>query len=221
MVFQEIRDKQKELEIWGRERFQELQKRARGISPASLPKYQGHTDKTVLHVGQRAESENNLEKSFFKALEAHNNEKYLHAIDLYSKALSTDPPLKARAIVYNHRGLAFFMLNKERHALRDFEDSIKCDPGYYQALNNRALVLRRMGLTTEAIYNFDKSLAIEEKQADVYYFKAQTHYETQDYRSALIDIETAIRLRPDYQEAKALLQQVVMKDSAFIRNDLQ
>ena len=211
MIFQEIRDKQKELEIWGRERFQELQKRARGISPESLPKYQGHFIKTILHDEHRDEAENNIEKSLLKALEAHNNEKYLRAIDLYSKVLSTDPTLKVRAIIYNHRGLAFFMLNKERHALKDFEESVKCDPGYYQALNNRALMFRRMGLTTEAIYNFDKSLAIEEKQADVYFFKAQTHFETQDCQSALNELATAIRLRPDYQEAKILLQLILKK----------
>jgi putative GTP pyrophosphokinase len=45
MIFQEIRDKQKELEVWGRERFQELQKRARGISLDSIPKYHEHIDK--------------------------------------------------------------------------------------------------------------------------------------------------------------------------------
>jgi putative GTP pyrophosphokinase len=219
MIFQEIRDKQKELEIWGHERFQELQKRARGISPASLPKYRGHADKAVLHDEHRIEAENNLEKSLLKALEAHNDEKYLRAIDLYSEALSTDPPLKARAIIYNHRGLAFFMLNKERHALKDFEDSVKCDPGYYQALNNRALMLRRMGLTTEAIFNFDKSLAIDERQADVYYFKAQTHYETENYQCALKDVEKAIRLRPDYQEARILLEQASKKHSESKRKD--
>jgi len=36
MVFQEIRDQQKELEKWGRGRFQELVKRAKGISADSL-----------------------------------------------------------------------------------------------------------------------------------------------------------------------------------------
>jgi len=209
MIFQEIREKQKELEIWGRERFQELQKRARGISVNSLPKYQGVIEKDNWKEKHKEKAENNLEKSLLKALEAHNDEKYNRAIDLYREALSTNPPLKVRAIIYNHRGLAFFMLNKERHALKDFEDSIKCDPGYYQVLNNRALVLRRMGLTTEALYNFDKSLEIESKQADVCYFKAQTHFETKNYQSALNDVETAIRLRPDYQEAQILLQQVL------------
>ncbi len=216
MVFQEIRDKQKELEIWGRERFQELQKRARGVSLNSLPEYQGYVDK----ADWKNKTENNLETSLLKALEAHNDEKYLHAIDLYSQALSLVRSLKVRAIIYNHRGLAFFMLSKERHALKDFEDSIKCDPGYYQALNNRALVLRRMGLTNEANYNFDKSLEIEEKQADVYFFKAQTHFETQDYQSALEDLQKAISLRSDYQEARILFEQVSNKDPESKRKEL-
>ena len=144
-------------------------------------------------------------------MDAHNDEKYYRAIDLYSEALSTDPPLNVRAIIYNHRGLAYFMLNKERHALKDFENSYKCDPRYFQVLNNRALILRRMGLTSEALYNFDKSLEIDENQAEVYYFRAQTHYETQSYQSALNDVETSIRMRPDYQEAQMLRQHVVSR----------
>ncbi len=77
----------------------------------------------------------------------------------------------------------------------------------YQVLNNRALVLRRMGLTNEALYNFDKSLWLEEKQAEVYYLRAQTHYETKNYQSALNDVKVAIQLSPDYPEAQKLLQQ--------------
>jgi ppGpp synthetase/RelA/SpoT-type nucleotidyltranferase len=209
MIFQEIRDKQKELEIWGQERFKELQKRAKEVSINSLPKYLVVTKNDDWRKGK--ESQKNIEKKLLKALEAHNDENYRCAIDLYSEALSTAPPLKVRAILYNHRGLAFFMLNKERQALKDFEDSFKCDPSYYQVLNNRALVLRRMGLTNEALYNFDKSLEIEGKQAEVYYLRAQTHYETENYQSAVNDVEYAIQLSPDHKEAQKLLHQAIKK----------
>jgi tetratricopeptide (TPR) repeat protein len=209
MIFQEIRDKQKELEIWGHERFKELKKRAKEVSIDSLPKYQVVTENDDWI--RKKESKKNIEKKLLKALEAHNDENYRRAIELYSDALSINPPLKVRAIIYNHRGLAFFMLNKERQALKDFEASFKCDPSYYQVLNNRALVLRRMGLTNEALYNFNKSLELEEKQAEVYYLRAQTHYEIQNYRSALDDVEIAIQLSPDYQEAQKLLQKALKK----------
>lgn len=209
MIFQEIRDKQIELEIWGHERFKELQKRAKEVSIDSLPKYLVVTEKDDWR--KKKESKKNIEKNLRKALEAHNVENYRRAIDLYSEALSADPPLKVRAIIYNHRGLAFFMLNKERQALKDFEDSFKCDPSYYQVLNNRALVLRRMGLTNEALYNFDKSLELEEKQAEVYYLRAQTHYETKNYQSALNDVKIAIQLSPNYPETQKLLQQALKK----------
>lgn len=219
MIFQEIRDKQKELELWGRERFKELQKRAKGVSLDSLPKYQVVMGKDDWEKKQKDKSKKYLENSLLKALEAHNDGNFRRAIDLYSEALSTDPPFKVRAIIYNHRGLAFCMLNKERQALKDFEDSFKCDTSYYQVLNNRALVLRRMGLTNEALFNFDKSLELEEKQAEVYYFRAQTHYETQNYQSALNDVESAIHLSPDYQEAKILLQQTLKKLSELKKED--
>lgn len=209
MIFQEIKDEQKELKIWGQERFKELQKRAKEISIDSLPKYQIVSENDYLRKKQKKETRKYIEEKLLKALEAHNNENYRRAIELYSEALAIEPPLKVRAILYNHRGLAFFMLNKERQALKDFEDSLKCDPSYYQVLNNRALVLRRMGLTNEALYNFNKSLELKDKQAEVYYYKAQTHYEKQNYQSALDDVKIAISLRPDYKEAQELLQQVL------------
>ncbi len=211
MIFQEIRDKQNELEIWGHERFKELQKRAKEVSVESLPKYKIEAKKENRGKIQKRGAKQNIEKTLLKALEAHNGENYRRAISLYSEALDTDPPLKIRAIIYNHRGLAFFMLNKERQALKDFEDSFKCDPSYYRVLNNRALVLRRMGLTNEALYNFNKSLELEEQQAEVYYLRAQTHYETQNYQAALNDIELAIHLSPDDQDAQKLLKQVSRK----------
>jgi len=124
MIFQEIRDKRKELETWGQERFKELQKRAKKITIDSLPKYQVATEKDDSGKILKKESKKNIEKTLLKALEAHNDKNYRRAIDLYSEALSIDPPLKIRAIIYNHRGLAFFMLNKERQALKDFEDSL-------------------------------------------------------------------------------------------------
>jgi tetratricopeptide (TPR) repeat protein len=68
-----------------------------------------------------------------------------------------------------------------------------------------------MGLTNEALYNFDKSLELEEKQAEVYYLRAQTHYETKNYQSALNDVKMAIQLNPDYPEAQKLLQQALKK----------
>ena len=211
MIFQEIRDKQKELEIWGHERFKELHKRAKEISVKSISKYQIKSEKYDRRKKQKKESIQNFEKILLKALAAHNDGNYRRAINLYSEVLDVDPPLKVRAIIYNHRGLALFMMNKEQQALRDFEDSLKCDPNYYQVFNNRALVLRRMGLTNEALYNFNESLELDDQQFDVYYFRAQTYYETKNYQKALSDAEMAIRLSPDYQEAKKLLKQISKK----------
>lgn len=213
MIFQEIRDKQKELVNWGQERFKELQKRAKEVSIDSLPKYQMLTEKDNQRKTQKRESKKYIESNLLKALDAHNQENYRLAIDLYSKILIADPSLKVRAIIYNHRGLAYFMLNKERQALKDFEESFKCDPDYFQVLNNRALVLRRMGLTNEALFNFNKSLEIEENQAEVYYLRAQTHYEMQNYQSALNDAQKAIQLKPDHKKAHKLLKQASKKNN--------
>jgi len=68
-----------------------------------------------------------------------------------------------------------------------------------------------MGLTNEALYNFDKSLELEKRQPEVYFLRAQTHYEIRNYQSALNDLRIAVQMSPDYSEAQKLLEQTVKK----------
>lgn len=201
MIFQEIRDKQKELMSWGRQRFQEIQKAARVIPVEPLPEVY-----KIPSVHNYTSS--NIEKVLLKALGAHNEENYHTAIELYTRALDTHPALKIRAILYNHRGLAYFMIQQEKKALIDLDKSIHCDPKYYRALNNRAMFLRRKGLTNEALYNLNKSLELNNKQFQVYYLRAQTLFEIDEFDKALLDIEKALQLSPDHSDALGLLEKI-------------
>lgn len=212
IIFQEIKDFQKGLENWGKEHFKELKKRAMQINPGSVPKYlrkKSQVVKKETGSGKRPRTDTKkLENIFLQALDAHNNKEYKKAISLYSQALQLNPDLKIRSIIYNHRGMANFMLNLERQALQDFEISFQCDSTNYRALNNRALIWRRMGQVSEALEDFNHSIELKENQPEVYYLRAQTNFETRDFLSSIKDLKIALKIHPQYSEAKKLLQHV-------------
>lgn len=209
MIFQEIRDKQKELGLWGQSRFKELRKRARHIDPDLV---QDDLEHLLTEVHSARETKDTVESSFLEALTAHNDGDYRRAVDYYSQAISAEPELNIRAMIYNHRGLAFFMLGQEQLALADFGQSCNCDPSYYQALNNKALVLRRMGLIKDTLKTFTLSLQINEDQPDVYYLRAQTLVEIKEFAKGRRDAQRALELMPDHGASQELLDHLPALD---------
>lgn len=214
IIFQEIKDFQKELEGWGKERFKELKKQVMQVGPGNVPKYlknKSQASKKRKDSGIPRTTLKKLENIFLQALEAHNNKEYKKAKNLYSQSLQLNPDLKIRSIIYNHRGMANFMLNLERQALQDFEMSFQCDSSNFRALNNRALIWRRMGRLREAFDDFDRSIELKAFQPEVYYLRAQTHSEIGDYESAHRDLKYALKIHPKYTDARNLMKHVNQK----------
>ncbi len=211
MIFQEIRDAQKEMARWGQERFQSmLDKAAAELVPpvfdavapdlpqATLPGIENPVATT------RAE----LERNLMAGLKAHNDKDYTGAVEHYTRALDSNPELTIRSIVFNHRGMAYFMLHQESLALSDFDRSFQCDKSNYRALNYRAMVLRRMGYVEPALDCFSQSLEIAPQQAEVYFLRAQTLAEIDRKDSAKADLRKALDLDYGHKEAQALLKQL-------------
>ena len=224
MIFQEIRDSQKEMEKWGRGRFKALIDKAAEFQGPNLPQdLQSQIEKTEEVDGSIAESsngnkshENNgsngskaeIEKHLMSALKAHNEHDYRTAIHFYTLVLELNPELKVRSLVFSHRGMAHFMLQMESQALSDFDRSFYCDKSNYRSLNYRAMVLRRLGYVNEAIDCFTHSLEINDKQADVYVLRSQTLAEVDRKTEAHSDLGKALELDPKNEEALSLQTQL-------------
>ena len=208
MIFQEIRDHQRELGQWGRERFHELRKKAALPEPSAIP--QLRRKKGAARGGSKSGGgDTGLESTLYLGLRAHNEKDYPKAIRLYSRALRMGPDMKIRSIIYNHRGMANFMLDRERQALRDFDKSFQCDPRNCRALNNRALVWRQIGHVQESLKDFSQSLAIKARQPEVHFLRAQTFFEIGDLATALTEVEAALTLRKSYPEAQELRARIL------------
>jgi putative GTP pyrophosphokinase len=210
MIFQEIRDAQKEMARWGQERFQAmLDKATELVEPvlnADLPELPQATLPGIEPAGASTRAE--VERNLMAGLRAHNEKDYRAAIEYYSQVLACDPELAIRAIVFNHRGMAYFMLQQESLALSDFNRSFQCDTNNYRALNYRAMVLRRMGYVEPALESFTLSLEIAPAQAEVYFLRAQTLVEIDEIERATADLKRTLELEPQHKEALNLLQKI-------------
>jgi putative GTP pyrophosphokinase len=211
MIFQEIRDAQKEMARWGQERFQSmLDKAAAELVPPTLEVPLPEVPQATLPgiENPSASSRAELERNLMAGLKAHNDKDYRAAVDHYTTVLDTNPELTIRSIVFNHRGMAHFMLQQESLALSDFDRSFQCDRSNYRALNYRAMVLRRMGYVEQALECFTQSLEIAPQQAEVYFLRAQTLAEIERKDSARADLKKALELDYNHKEAAALLHKL-------------
>jgi len=208
MIFQEIRDHQRELSQWGRARFHELRKKAALPEPTAIPQAKR---KNEAAQGRRSRGGGGagLDSTLYLGLKAHNEKDYPQAIRLYSRALRMGPDMKIRSIIYNHRGMANFMLDRERQALRDFDKSFQCDPRNCRALNNRALIWRQIGHVQESLKDFSHSLVIKARQPEVHFLRAQTFFEIGILATALREVEAALVLRKTYPEAQELRERIL------------
>ena len=92
--------------------------------------------------------------------------------------------------------------------MSDFDRRFQCDNTNYRALNNRALVLRRMGYIQPALECFELSLQIEPRQAEVYFLRAQTLVEIDREADAHADLMQALGVDPGHLEAAQLLAEL-------------
>jgi ppGpp synthetase/RelA/SpoT-type nucleotidyltranferase len=215
MIFQEIRDGQKEMARWGQQRFQAMLDKATTeavptlnipLPETEVPDLPQATLPGIENPGARMRAE--MERNLMSGLKAHNDKDYNAAVDYYTKVLDSNPELTIRSIVFNHRGMAWFMLQQESLALRDFDRSFHCDKNNYRALNYRAMVLRRMGYVEPALECFTLSLEIAPLQAEVYFLRAQTLAEIDHTDSAVADLKRALDIDYNHKEATALLKRL-------------
>ena len=70
------------------------------------------------------------------------------------------------ASAYFNRGLAYGHKGDFDRAIRDFDQAIKINPNYPDALNNRGLAYISQGQFDRAIQDFDQVLKLDPKDAD-------------------------------------------------------
>lgn len=207
LIFQEIRDFQKEVRARSLQRRQSIA----GVLDAPLSinpslKQADQKDEQVLELlnaDQKCASRS-LEKLMFKALEAHSNKNFTGAIQLYARLLRMKLAPNLRALVYNHRGMAFFALAEYGRAIDDFSQAIRFNSANSRAWCNRGLVYRVQGKYDQSLKDYDRAIDLSPEQLDGFWGRAQTCFEMKLYSRALTDCRKALVLQADFTPAKDL-----------------
>jgi len=205
LIFQEIRDYQKELRQRGikrRQSIEQLLTQDRSLEIAGLGGIEFSAEEdplTDLEASPRG-----LEKSMFKALEAHSNKNFSLAIQIYGQILRMKLEAPIRSLVYNHRGMALFALADYQKAIDDFSKAMHYNVENARACCNRGLVCRVLGRYDQSLEDYQRAIQIDSAPFESYWGRAQTWFEMQLYSRALSDCEKVLSLQADFVPAKEL-----------------
>ena len=207
LIFQEIRDYQKEIRQHGRKRRAIVEEEAQGLNYIAI----SHPIKTTPPARMKPTPStiaSHLEKTMLRALKAHSNHDLENAIALYGQLLGMQLDRKVRGLVYNHRGMAYFAMGNHQRALKDFSSAIRYDAESDRGYANRGLCYRVLKKPERALLDFNQALKINPNRPENYFGRAQTYYDMQRYDLVLDDCEKALGIHSGYQPARELIKTV-------------
>jgi putative GTP pyrophosphokinase len=208
IIFQEIRSYQRQLNS-------ELGKRRDSF----FKKIEDSTD-ALLFAGEKplpAEddaplrqfaSNESIDDLLLNALYAHNKNQFSEAIAFYTRILELKPGDTIGALIYKHRGMAFFARSHYEEAIGDFARALELEPKSYKAAYYQGVVLSVLHKYTEAIDALGVALAINPYQPYCLYRRGQAYYHLEDYPRALADCEAALAL--ENMEAAQKFRQLLL-----------
>ncbi len=204
IIFQEIRDYQKEIQQLGDKRRVILQEKVKELDHLSIldkitPKQK--IEKEIQQLIPPVKPQKHLDKLIFDALDAHSNQQYDKAIDIYTQILDLELDNTVRSIIFNHRGMAYFIMSEYQKSIDDFSKAIENNPENFRAYNNRGLVYKTQQQYDKALTDFEKSLEINQMQVDGNYSCALLYYDLQNYTSALVFCDKTLNIKPDFEPA--------------------
>ncbi len=203
LIFQEIRESQREIRQRGIKCRHDIESLSldygdlQSLQVASLDDQPEETDASPL-------ASRKLEKLMVSALEAHSNEQFQRAIDLYSLILRQKLDGTISSLIYNHRGMAWFALAEYQQGTADFDKSIEFNSENVRAWCNRGLAYRILEKLDASLNDYNQAVEMEPRQYDGYWGRAQTCYEMKLFSRALSDCRKTIELRGDFTPALEL-----------------
>lgn len=203
LIFQEIRESQREIRRRGikcRHDIETLSLDYGDLESLQVADFDNQTEDS----DESPLASRKLEKLMVTALEAHSNEQFQRAIDLYSLILRQKLDNTISSLIYNHRGMAWFALAEYQQGTADFDKSIEFNSDNVRAWCNRGLAYRILEKLDASISDYNQAVEIGPRQYDGYWGRAQTCYEMKLFSRALSDCRKTIELRGDFTPALEL-----------------
>jgi putative GTP pyrophosphokinase len=153
----------------------------------------------------------NMDDLLLSALSAHNSEDYGGASRIYSEILAQRPDVDIAAVVYKHRGMAYFSQSLYKEAIEDFGSSLELAPDDHKAAYYRGVVKSVLQDFMGAIGDFDLALGKHPYHFYSLYRRAMAYWHLGDYAQALADSDAALKLEPDNTQAARLKDLAIRK----------
>ncbi len=205
LIFQEIRDHQKEIRRRGLKRRQSVEAKTcvcNSIEIEQLPDLKLPPDNDDILDNDLTSMK--LERMMLAALEAHSNNQFQEAIEIYSNLLRMKLDQPVRSLVYNHRGMALFALAQYQKGLDDFSKAIDFNEDNMRAWTNRGLACRVLGKLEQSLDNYNRAIDMAPQQYEGFWGRAQTYYEMELYTKALDDCQKCLQRKADFTPAQEL-----------------
>ena len=206
LIFQEIRDSQKEIRHRGLKRRESVEANVfdrDSIQISQLPKLEtSNRDEETTSPNYLTSV--NLEKLMLAALEAHSNNQFQKAIDIYSHILHLNLDTAIFSLVYNHRGMALFALADYEKGVDDFNHSIEYNQENTRAWSNRGLAYRVLEKFDQSLEDYDQAIKMDPQQHEGYWGRAQTFFEMKLFSKSLNDCHKTIERKTDFTPALEL-----------------
>jgi tetratricopeptide (TPR) repeat protein len=125
------------------------------------------------------------------------------AVDAIKKAAQLDPENSE----YSYKlALALAEIGSTTEVIAALKKTVKSDPGHARAWYNLGLALNGQGQIREAIATLNQGQAADPSDSAIPYARATIHARQNEKQKAIEATLQALKIRPDFEEAKQLLQ---------------
>jgi len=128
---------------------------------------------------------------------------FTRAIDDLTKAIRLDPN---NAKTYVERGIAYYFINRNK-AIANYTQAIRLDPNLIEAYTSRGRAyLFKVFDFDLAITDYTEAIRLNPNDADAYNNRGYAYYQKGDYKQAIEDFETMLRIDPNHRFASSNLE---------------
>jgi ppGpp synthetase/RelA/SpoT-type nucleotidyltranferase len=212
IIFQEIRDYQKELQGQVAKRRESFYRQVDTMTQSFLPvPPQPAPEKNIQRISPYIRG--TVDDLLLKGLQAHNNGDLPAAIKIYTDIIKSEPAPddSVMTVIHKHRGMAYFAENKYDEALADFRESEKYSQTNFRTIYYEGIVNNIKSNYLQAIDCFTRSLELNEFQSHAHFHRAVAYYQINDYENALKDLAAAEKLGLKDEECDALYKKLSEK----------
>jgi tetratricopeptide (TPR) repeat protein len=137
---------------------------------------------------------------------------YLEAIDAFNEGSPKDPVLRNKA------GIAYHQLQKLDKAQKCYEQAVKLNPNYHEALNNIGTIYYTKKNYRRAISYYRRAIKLEPNQASIHSNLGMAYFSRNQLDPAVEEFRTALKIDPEVFEHHSsygvLLQERSVTDRA-------